>query len=104
MDKLDKQLLGDEHDESDLASASTDELLWIVARSLSTTSKKCNQSIENLHLFHYHTGESIGDDTDASAELQIADLQNLARQSIEELELIFAALDELSRRKREDTD
>lgn len=78
--------------------SSTDELFWVISKSLTSASNSCNDSVAQVNLMQYRKGSGEGDLFDNVEEHDFATVQASLERSVEDLELALAALEELQRR------
>ena len=88
----------DEHHETLATQSSTDELFWMISKSLTGASNSCNDSVAQINLVQYQAEGGDADLLDDADERNFASVQSSLERSVEDLELAIAALEELQRR------
>lgn len=78
--------------------SSTEELYWMVSKSLTSVSNSCNESVSEINLIQYLNADSDESPVDDIDEYSFDRLQTSLERSVKDIELAIAAIEELQNR------
>lgn len=78
--------------------SSTEELYWVVSKSLTSVSSSCNESVAEINLIQYLNAGNDEGTIDNADEYSFDRLQSSLERSVEDIELAIAAIEELQNR------